>query len=51
VTEVVVRTTDLSKRYRGDALAVDRVSLRVTRGEIYGFLGLNGAGKSTTRSR
>src|SRR6266849_4815951 len=33
----------------GDALAVDRVGLRVTRGEIYGFLGLNGAGKSTTR--
>jgi ABC-2 type transport system ATP-binding protein len=29
-------------------LAVDRVDLRVARGEIYGFLGLNGAGKSTT---
>jgi ABC-2 type transport system ATP-binding protein len=32
----------------GDVLAVDRVDLRVERGEIYGFVGLNGAGKSTT---
>lgn len=38
----------LTKRYRGDVLAVDGVNLRVARGEIYAFLGLNGAGKSTT---
>jgi ABC-2 type transport system ATP-binding protein len=42
-----VETRDLVKRF-GDFVAVDRVSLRVSRGEIFGFLGPNGAGKSTT---
>jgi ABC-2 type transport system ATP-binding protein len=37
----------LSKRY-GGTLAVDRLDLRVRRGEVYGFLGPNGSGKSTT---
>ena len=32
----------------GGVTAVDGVDLRIRRGEIYGFLGLNGAGKSTT---
>ena len=41
-------TRGLTKRYRGNVLAVDSIDLRVARGEIYGFLGLNGAGKSTT---
>jgi ABC-2 type transport system ATP-binding protein len=48
MTELAVATTGLTKRYRGDVLAVDGVELRVARGEIYAFLGLNGAGKSTT---
>jgi ABC-2 type transport system ATP-binding protein len=48
VSELVVCTTDLSKCYRGTVLAVDRVNLHVAAGEIYAFLGLNGAGKSTT---
>jgi ABC-2 type transport system ATP-binding protein len=48
VTELAVETRGLTKRYRGDVLAVDGVDLQVARGEIYGFLGLNGAGKSTT---
>jgi ABC-2 type transport system ATP-binding protein len=48
VTELAVATTDLTKRYGDDVLAVDGVSLRVERGELYAFLGLNGAGKSTT---
>jgi len=39
----------LSKRYRGSrSLALDRLSLEVNSGEVYGFLGANGAGKSTT---
>lgn len=42
-----VETRDLVKRF-GDFVAVDRVTLRVERGEIFGFLGPNGAGKSTT---
>jgi ABC-2 type transport system ATP-binding protein len=47
MTELAVATFGLTKRY-GDVLAVDRIDLRVSQGEIYGFLGLNGAGKSTT---
>src|SRR5512132_3396577 len=43
-----IATDTLTKRYQGDVLAVDGVNLRVSRGEIYAFLGLNGAGKSTT---
>jgi ABC-2 type transport system ATP-binding protein len=45
--ELAVETRGLTKRYRGDVLALDGVDLQVARGEIYGFLGLNGAGKST----
>jgi len=43
----VLQTTDLSKRYRGRD-AVNKLSLTVERGDIFGFLGRNGAGKSTT---
>jgi ABC-2 type transport system ATP-binding protein len=42
-----VEIDDLVKRF-GDFTAVDHVSLKVERGEIFGFLGPNGAGKSTT---
>jgi ABC-2 type transport system ATP-binding protein len=48
LSDLAVMTSGLTKRYRGNVLAVDRVDLRVARGEIYAFLGLNGAGKSTT---
>ncbi len=37
---------DLTKRF-GSFTAVDKLSLRVERGEIFGFLGANGAGKTT----
>lgn len=42
----MIVTKNLSKSYKG-VQAVDKVSLRVEKGEIYGFLGLNGAGKTT----
>ena len=42
-----VEIDNLVKRF-GSFVAVDHVSLRVERGEIFGFLGPNGAGKSTT---
>ena len=43
----VIQTMGLSKRYK-DRWAVDRLDLRVEQGDIYGFIGRNGAGKSTT---
>ena len=48
MSELAVATHGLTKRYGNDVLAVDRLDLTVAAGEIYGFLGLNGAGKSTT---
>lgn len=42
----VVRTTMLCKTY-GKKRAVDRLSMTVRQGDIYGFIGRNGAGKST----
>ena len=41
-----VRTIDLTKRF-GPFTAVDRLSLHIEEGEIFGLLGSNGAGKST----
>lgn len=43
----VIETVNLSKRYR-DKWAVHNVNLCVEQGDIYGFIGQNGAGKSTT---
>jgi ABC-2 type transport system ATP-binding protein len=42
-----IEVTDLTRRF-GAFVAVDRLSFTVGRGEIFGFLGANGAGKSTT---
>jgi ABC-2 type transport system ATP-binding protein len=44
---VVLRTVGLSKRY-GSRLAVDGLNIAVLRGSVYGFLGPNGSGKTTT---
>ena len=44
---VTVRLEELTKRF-GDFVAVDHVSLSVRRGEVFGFLGPNGSGKTTT---
>ncbi len=46
-TEVVIDVHDLTKRF-GDKTVVDHFSLQVKRGQIYGFLGPNGSGKTTT---
>ena len=45
--EVVIEARGLQMRF-GDFIAVDDVNLQVRRGEIFGFLGSNGCGKSTT---
>jgi ABC-type multidrug transport system ATPase subunit len=43
----VIRTQALTKRY-GELRAVDGVDLEVRTGDVYGFLGANGSGKTTT---
>ncbi|WP_031071066.1 ABC transporter ATP-binding protein [Streptomyces sp. NRRL WC-3742] len=44
----VIRTRGLTKRFRGGQLAVDSLDLSVPRGSVFGFLGPNGSGKTTT---
>ncbi len=46
--ETVICCEELTKRYPGDVLAVDRLDLAVFPGEVFGLLGPNGAGKTTT---
>jgi ABC-2 type transport system ATP-binding protein len=51
--DIVIQTENLSRTFgdpsRGDGIvAVDQLTLEVTRGEVFGFLGHNGAGKTTT---
>jgi ABC-type multidrug transport system ATPase subunit len=45
---LVIETHELGKQYGERIVAVDRLNMRVRRGEVYGFLGPNGAGKTTT---
>jgi len=47
MSDIALQTENLTKRF-GGRTAVDRLTIRVERGDIYGFLGPNGAGKSTT---
>ena len=46
-TGIAIDAKGLTRRF-GDFVAVDRVTLSIERGEIFGFLGSNGCGKSTT---
>jgi ABC-2 type transport system ATP-binding protein len=43
-----IATAGLTKRFRGGQVAVDHVDLDVPRSSVYGFLGPNGSGKTTT---
>jgi ABC-2 type transport system ATP-binding protein len=45
---VAIETSGLTKRFRGGQIAVNRIDLRVPTGSVYGFLGPNGSGKTTT---
>jgi ABC-2 type transport system ATP-binding protein len=46
INNISVSTTSITRKF-GKFIAVDNISLEVTRGEIFGFLGANGAGKTT----
>jgi len=48
MSDLAIASTALTKRFRGGQLAVDQVDLAVPRGSVYGFLGPNGSGKTTT---
>lgn len=43
----MIETRDLTKKY-GELYAVDRLSLKLEPGDVYGFIGPNGSGKTTT---
>jgi ABC-2 type transport system ATP-binding protein len=43
----IIETQDLTRKFK-DQVAVDKLNLRVERGQIYGLIGPNGAGKTTT---
>ncbi|MDT7093397.1 ribosome-associated ATPase/putative transporter RbbA [Citrobacter amalonaticus] len=45
--DIAIEAKDLTMRF-GNFVAVDHVNFRIPRGEIFGFLGSNGCGKSTT---
>lgn len=47
MNNTIIYTKDLTKSF-GDNLAVDRLSLSIPAGEVFGLLGPNGAGKTTT---
>ena len=46
MSENILQTVGLTKKYR-QQLAVDHVSMEIRKGDIYGFIGRNGAGKTT----
>jgi ABC-2 type transport system ATP-binding protein len=47
MSEFVIETQNLTKRY-GDVVAVDSLNLQIRAGEVFGILGPNGSGKTTT---
>jgi ABC-2 type transport system ATP-binding protein len=48
MSDIILRTDQLSKRYSKRILALDHLNLEVRRGQVFGLLGPNGSGKTTT---
>ena len=48
MNDIAIEVADLTRTF-GSFTAVDHINFSVRQGEIFGFLGANGAGKSTTR--
>ena len=46
--DLAIASSALTKRFRGGQVAVDHIDLAVPTGSVYGFLGPNGSGKTTT---
>ncbi len=46
MSDIVLKTDNLSKKY-GLVMANDHISMQINKGDIYGFIGVNGAGKTT----
>src|SRR6185295_7258373 len=47
MNDIAIVTDQLTRRF-GEVVAVDKISFTIRYGEIFGYLGANGAGKSTT---
>lgn len=47
MAEIILKTENLTKKY-DDLIAVNRLNLEISEGEVFGLLGPNGAGKTTT---
>ena len=48
MTETILQTHQLTKRFSKRILAVDELDLHITKGQVFGILGPNGSGKTTT---
>jgi ABC-2 type transport system ATP-binding protein len=48
MSDIVLKIDQLTKRYSRRILAVDELNLEVNRGQVFGLLGPNGSGKTTT---
>lgn len=46
MADVILKTENLTKKY-GKVMANNQISLQINKGDIYGFIGVNGSGKST----
>jgi ABC-2 type transport system ATP-binding protein len=46
--ENVIQIENLTKRYNHDILALDNISMKINRGDVVGYVGPNGSGKTTT---
>ena len=48
MSDIILQTEQLTKRFSKRILAVDGLDLQIPRGQVFGLLGPNGSGKTTT---
>ena len=49
MSPIILEAHDLTKKYR-HTVALDHIDLQIEKGKIYGFIGQNGAGKTTSNA-